>query len=212
MRKIVYSLIALAICGTALAQKAKSTNSFGPKFGLKVGTNWSWLTGSSQGFSSDTKTGFMIGGFYASTSSGMGYRSEVIFSRQGYSYEDGGKNTDVLNDYIYLPQLTTFTLGKVAQLQLGAQIGFLLNAKKQTEEGDSSITSLMNRVDAGFAGGLEIYPFKGLILGTRYNLGLGKMYKQDYQTQAQNPYPLPFNPETTNFKNGVLQLFVGWRF
>jgi len=193
--------------------KTKSTSSFGPKLGLKVGTNWTWLTGSSEGFSSDTKTGFMVAGFYSSSpSSGMGYRSEVVFSRQGYSYEDGGKNTDVLNDYIYLPQLTTFSIGKVAQLQLGAQVGFLINSKKQTATGDSSLTSIMNRVDAGFAGGLEIYPFKGLIIGTRYNLGLGKMYKQDYQTQSQNPYPLPFNPETTNFKNGVLQLFVGWRF
>jgi len=140
----------------------------------------------------------------------MGYRTEVVFSRQGYNYDDGGKNTDVMNDYIYLPQLTTYTIGKVFQLQLGAQIGFLLNATKSTGSKDSSITSLMNRVDYGFAGGAEIYPFKGLLIGGRYNLGLGKMYKQAYE--SPNPYPLPFNPETTDFKNGVVQLYVGWRF
>jgi hypothetical protein len=30
--------------------------------------------------------------------------------------------------------------------------------------------SFMNRIDYGFAAGFEIYPFKGLIAGARYNL------------------------------------------
>jgi hypothetical protein len=218
MRKLVYTAIALAFCVTVSAQKQKSAKSFGPSYGIKVGTNWSYLTGNSQGFNMDTKTGFMVSGFYSMPSSGMGYRTEIVFSRQGYSFEEGGKNTDILNDYIYLPQLTTFTIGNVFQLQLGAQVGFLLNAKKQTETKDSSITGLMNRFDYGFAGGFEIYPFKGLILGGRYNLGLGKMYKENQSqmpTQPQPgpmPIPLPFNPETTNFKNGVLQIFIGYKF
>jgi hypothetical protein len=106
--------------------------------------------------------------------------------------------------------LTTYTIGNRVQFQLGAQIGFLLNAKKTTASKDSSITDIMNRLDYGFAGGLELYPMKSLIIGGRYNLGLGKLFKQDYS--SPNPYPLPFNPETTNFKNGLLQVFVGWRF
>ena len=140
----------------------------------------------------------------------MGYRTEVVFSRQGYSFDNGGTNTDVLHDYIYLPQLTTYTIGNRIQFQLGAQIGYLLNAKKISGEKDTSITSIMNRFDYGFAGGIEVYPMKKLILGGRYNLGLGKLYKQAYA--EPNPYPLPFNPETTDFKNGVIQFFVGLRF
>jgi hypothetical protein len=115
-----------------------------------------------------------------------------------------------MNDYIYLPQLTTFTIAGKVQLQAGAQIGFLLNSKKQTGSKDSSITDLMNRIDYGFAGGAEIYPFKGLLIGARYNLGLGKLFKQTYT--APSPYPLPFNPATTDFKNGLVQLFIGYRF
>ena len=117
-----------------------------------------------------------------------------------------------MNDYLYMPHLMTFTIAKKVQLQAGGQIGVLLNAKKSTESKDSSITDFMNRFDYGFAGGVEVYPFKGLIIGARYNLGLGKMYKQYDQSSTTTPYPLPFDPATTNFKNGILQLFVGYRF
>ena len=143
-------------------------------------------------------------------SKGFGFRTEVIFSRQGYSFDDGGKNTDVKNDYIYLPQLTTYTIAKKVQLQAGAQIVYLLKARTSTGSQDTTITGLMNRFDYGFVGGVEVYPLAGLLVGGRYNLGLGKLYKQQYSSPT--PYPLPFNPETTDFKNGLVQIFVGYRF
>ena len=149
--------------------------------------------------------------FAPSNKNGFGYRSEFVYSKQGYSFDDGGKNTDVMNNYLYMPHLMTYTIAKVLQIQAGAQVGVLLNAKKSSGGKDSSITDLMNRFDYGFAGGVEVYPFKGLIIGTRYNLGLGKMYKQ-YEQTSTTPYPLPFNPSTTNLKNGILQLFIGYRF
>lgn len=209
MKKITYTLLLLfSSCTLTLAQ-----NAYKPKLGLKGGYNWSYLTGSQAGFNKDSKSGFMVAAFYAPSSSGKGYRTEIVFSRQGYSFDNGGRNTDVLNDYIYLPQLGTFGIGKVAQLQLGAQIGYLLNAKMSDGTKDTTITGLMNRLDYGFAGGLEIYPFKGFLLGGRYNLGLGKLYKRYEQSMTNpNPYPLPFNPETTDFKNGLIQFFIGYRF
>lgn len=209
MKRILLGFLLFIFFITANAQ-AVNTNAFKPAYGLKAGYNWSYITGSSEGFKKDNTSGFMIAGFFAPASKGLGYRTEIVFSRQGYSFDEGGQNTDVMHDYIYLPQLTTFTIARKVQLQAGAQIGFLLNAKKKTASGDSSITDIMNRVDYGFAGGVEVYPFKGIIIGGRYNLGLGKLYKQDYS--SPNPYPLPFNPETTNFKNGLVQFFVGYRF
>jgi len=197
-------------CFAALGQKQSKAADFKPKFAIKAGYNWSYITGSAEGFNTDSKSGFMVGASYSTFSTGMGYRSEIVFSRQGYTFENGGSNTDVLNDYIYLPQFTTFTIGTKVQFQLGAQIGFLLNAKKTTETKDSSLTSAMNKFDYGFAGGLEVYPVKALIIGARYNLGLGKLYKQD--TSSPNPFPLPFNPETANFKNSILQFYVGFKF
>jgi hypothetical protein len=214
MQKAVYMFWCLLLSGSALFAQ-KNASDYRPKLGLKGGYNWSYITGSAEGFNKDNKSGFMIGAFFAPVSKGRGFRTEIVFSRQGYSFENNGQNTDVLNDYIYLPQLGTFGIGKFLQFQLGAQIGYLLNSKLTKGGKDSTITDLVKRLDYGFAGGLEVYPFKGLLLGGRYNLGLGKLYKH-YEDQLNNqnprPYPLPFDPTKTNFKNGVVQFYLGYRF
>ena len=216
MKKLFYTLLA---CTTVFFAQAQTTelqkimNSQQPKFGLKVGTNWSYLNGSTDGFRTNNKTGFMVSAFFAPTPhTGRGFRSEVVFSRQGYSFDNGGKNTDVLNDYIYLPQMATFSIGKFFQLQAGAQVGVLLNSKLSGAK-DSTVTGIMNRIDYGFAAGVELNPIKGFLIGGRYNLGLGKLYKQYEQgSTTPMPFPLPFNPDKTDMKNGVVQLFVGYRF
>jgi opacity protein-like surface antigen len=209
MKNICFAFLMMMV-GAGAAQAQKDSKDYKPMIGFKAGYNWSYLTGSTQGIKKDNNNGFMVAAFFAPPSKGLGYRSEIVFSRQGYTFDNGGQNTEVMNDYIYLPQLTTYTIAKKLQLQAGAQIGFLLHSKKTTESKDSSITGIMNRVDYGFAAGVEVYPVKGLIVGARYNLGLGKLFKENYS--SPNPYPLPFNPETTNFKNGLVQLFAGYRF
>ena len=216
MKKTIYTLLACAISSLAFAQSIdikKIEDRYKQHFGLKAGYNWSYVTGSKEGFKPSNHSGFMVSAFYAPTSrTGKGFRSEVVFSRQGYSFDNGGKNTDVMNDYIYLPQLVTFGIGRFFQLQAGAQIGVLLNSKMSGSK-DSTITGLMNRIDYGFAAGVELNPVAGFLIGGRYNLGLGKLYKR-YETTTTNPgaYPLPFNPETTDLKNGVVQVFVEYRF
>lgn len=209
MKKITLTILLAILCIAAFSQSEKTNKS---KFGVKAGYNWSYVTGSEQGFSPDTKSGFMVSVFTGNIpEKGMGYRSEIVFSRQGYTFDNGGQNTDVMNDYIYLPTLATFNISKFFQVQAGGQIGFLINSKMSGNGKDSTITDLMNRFDYGFAAGVEIFPVKGLIVGGRYNLGLGKLYKH-YTESISNPYPLPFNPETTNLKNGVVQFYLGYRF
>ncbi|WP_162944583.1 porin family protein [Flavisolibacter nicotianae] len=217
MKKILYTIFLCAPAFFAQAQLTdlqKLADSHTPRFGVKVGTNWSYLSGSADGFTANNKTGFMVSAFYSPAShTGRGFRSELVFSRQGYSFDDGGKNTSVLNDYVYLPQLATFGIGKFFQLQAGAQVGFLLNSKMSGAK-DSTTTGLMNRIDYGFAAGVELNPVKGVLIGGRYNLGLGKLYKQYEQggSTTPMPFPLPFNPDKTDMKNGVVQLFIGYRF
>jgi len=209
MKKI---LILAIIAASAISVSAQSPKESKSKFGIKAGYNFSNVIGSGSSFDPKHNNGYMISAFFGnSNKNGLGYRSELVYSKQGYSFDDGGKNTDVMNDYLYMPHLMTYTIANVVQIQAGAQIGVLLNAKKTSGSKDSSITDLMNRFDYGFAGGVEVYPFKGLIIGTRYNLGLGKMYKK-YDQTATTPYPLPIDPSTTNLKNGILQLFIGYRF
>ncbi len=58
--------------------------------GIKAGYNWSYISGSSEGFKKESNNGFMIGAFYAPVSRGLGFRTEIVFSRQGYSFDNGG--------------------------------------------------------------------------------------------------------------------------
>ncbi|HWJ24980.1 MAG TPA: outer membrane beta-barrel protein [Flavisolibacter sp.] len=228
----VKSLLLCALLGASVTSYCQNTPDFNaqaeayqkmakemkPKLGIKVGYNSAYITGSTPSFKPEAKNGFTVAGFYSPASrTGRGYRTELIFSRQGFAFDAGGKLEQVTNDYIYMPHFTTFGIGKFFQLQIGAQIGYLLHASKKEESGSSSsgsdITSLYNRLDYGAAGGFEIYPYKGLILGARYNLSFGSLYKYQQQQAGQpNPFPLPFNPEDVKNKNAVVNFFLGYKF
>jgi len=223
MKQIAIALLSLLRFSFANAQQendlsanyAKLAKESKPKLGIKVGYNFAKVTGSTTNFSPKANNGFMVAGFFSTKAkTGMGYRTELIFSRQGFSFDDAGKKQDVTQDYIYMPHLTTFTIAGVVQLQAGGQIGYLLNAKKSSSTSETeTVTSYMNRIDYGFAGGIEVYPFKGLVLGGRYNVSLGNIYNtSSFSSTPTTPYPLPFNPDDIKGKNAVVQFFVGYRF
>lgn len=196
---------------------ARQIKDMKPKFGLKFGYNIAKLTGSSPDFSPQSKDGFNLSAFYAPSSKGLGYRTEIIFSRQGFSFDESGKTGHVTQDYIYMPHLTTFTIARRFQIQAGGQIGYLLNARKEsssqsTEE--EKMMQYMNRFDYGAAIGFEIYPYKGFILGARYNISLGNPYKNSTASGSTVPvaFPLPVNPADFKGKNAVIQFAIGYRF
>ena len=62
-----------------------------------------------------------------------------------------------------------------------------------------------NRFDYGFGAGVEIHPYKGLLVGAKYNLSLGKIYKD-----AQSGQMPSFS--SIDAKNNLVQVFAGWRF
>jgi opacity protein-like surface antigen len=194
------------------------TKDFKPKFGLKAGYNISKITGSTPNFSPDNKSGFMFAGFYSAggVKSGFGYRTELVFSRQGYSYDSSGTKINVKQDYLYLPQFTTFNISKYFQIQAGVQLGLLLNAVKTKDSSGAAKVDIMdiyNKIDYGLAAGVEVYPIKSVIIGARYNISLGNMYKrQEEQLSNPQPFPLPFNPDELKGKNAVINFYAGIRF
>jgi hypothetical protein len=208
---VLFCILAQLACAAQGQTKPKKNTR---KIGLKAGYTWSYAEAGQSGINLNGQNGYMIGAFLAPPGKGLGFRSEIIYSHQGYSFANGGQNTAVKNDYIYLPQLTTLTIGKFFQLQVGPQIGFLLNSKRSSADNkDSSMTSMMNRLDYGFTGGIDVNPTAGFIIGARYDLGLGNLYKH-YEESAASPmpFPLPFDPRSTNMKNGVIRIFVGYKF
>lgn len=199
MRKVLFTLLLSLPCA-AFAQ-----------MGIKAGYNFAKVTKASN-INSQSKSGFHIGGFYGSVSKRIvGSRSEFIFSRQGYNYQNGTSG-DVSLDYVQMGQMMTISPIKQFTLMFGAQTAYLLNASVDSTSNTGSasgseknLLDFYNRVDYGYAVGFEIHPVGGLLIGARYNVSLAKVYKN-----MQNMQPPSFT--ASDAKNNVVQLSIGWRF
>lgn len=227
-QSILFSILFVATTLTTKAQRpqsnqnaasekeAKTSDDYKPKFGIKAGYNVAKLTGSAINYKPDAKKGFMVAAFFSPAShGGLGYRSEVVFSRQGFGFDENGRKSSITSDYVYLPNFTTIGITKYVQLQMGGQIGYLLKSSKASTADAKSqdVSSFANRLDYGAAFGAEIYPVKGLILGGRYNMSFGNAYKQQsVSTTMPVLNPLPFNPSDVKGKNAVLNFYIGFQF
>lgn len=179
--------------------------------GLKGGLNFANVSSASS-INSSNRSGFLFGVFLAPSNKGIiSSRTELEYSRQGYSFQSGTNTGNVNLDYILLPQLMGINITKFVQLQFGAQMAFLINAKADstTSGGVSgpygSIINYYNKFDYGFAAGAEIHPVMGLLIGARYNISLGKLYK-DLQSGQMPSFT------AADAKNNVVQIFAGWTF
>jgi hypothetical protein len=183
------------------------------QIGLKGGINFANVTKVTS-INNSNNTGFAVGLFLAPMSKGiLGYRSEIGFSRQGYNFETNTNTGNVNLDYIMLPQLTTINITRFFQIQLGAQVAFLINSKSSESSTSSTdygkLMDYYNRFDYGLAGGLEIHPFRGLLIGGRYNLSLGDMYKK---LATGTPGDTPSFIPDVNVKNNVVNIYLGYHF
>lgn len=177
--------------------------------GVKAGINFTNVTNTA-GINASSRSGYMFGGYISPKPKKLiGFRSEIILSRQGYDYKTTSNTGTVNLDYLLLPQLITFNFTKRFEVHLGGQAAFLLNTGVDSSagNGNGSLFDYFNRFDYGFVGGIQVAPFSGLFLGARYNVSLHDMNKA-----------LPIGGNNPNFipkdfiKNNVLQLYAGWRF
>lgn len=186
------------------------------QIGLKGGINFANITKVSS-INNSTNTGFAVSLFIAPKPKGLlGFQSEIEFSRQGYNFDTNTNSGNVNLDYIILPQLTTINLTRFVQIQIGPQVAYLINAKASdtktattTSNPYSNMLSYYNRFDYGVAGGLEIHPFKGLLIGGRYNLSIGNIYKNLANT---TPGTVPSFIPRVNVKNNVVNIYLGYHF
>ena len=176
------------------------------QIGIKGGLNFANVTNSSS-INASNRSGFNVGVFYGSR-----FRTELLFSRQGYDYKTNSTSGTVSLDYIMLPQLMSINITKLLMLQAGVQMAYLINAKVDSTTnsggGNNPYGALMdyyNRFDYGFGFGVELHPYKGLLIGAKYNFGLGKLYKEVQSGQMPS-----FS--SVDAKQNLVQLFAGWRF
>jgi len=228
MRKIYYLLLmtlpiyAFSQTDTTGMTKKTSTekkqhSSIG--LGLKVGLNFTNISSTSQ-ISHSSETGYQVGIFLDPTShSILGSRTEFLYSHQGYNYATGQVTGQVYLDYLMLAQLMVINITHFVQIQVGTQIAYLINAKQDSAGMSTGIASAdqllnyYNRIDFGFAGGLEVRPFAGILVGARYNFSLTNLYKiPDLNSGSTTPPSYVPSTSDLNFKNNLLQFYVGYRF
>lgn len=160
------------------------------KFGAKGGLNFASVSGdNTKGI--DVVTSFNFGVLSEiPISDKFSFQPELMYSGQGYSFND---NTIALS-YLNIPLMGKYYLTKGLSVEAGPQIGFLLAAKNEKTD----VKDSFNTFDFGVNFGLGYKLDNGLNFGVRYNLGLTDINNVD-------------NSSIKN-KNGVLQLSVGYFF
>ena len=203
---------------SALKPKPEKKPSHSLGLGIKAGLNFTNITGTSS-ISNSSETGYQIGLFLDPKSNSLlGSRTELVYSHQGYNYATGQTTGKVFLDYIMLAQLMSINITHFVQIQIGTQIAYLVNAKVDSNAqstGNASADALLNyynRFDFGFSGGLEVRPFMGFLVGARYNLSLTNLYKIPSSTSGSEPPSYIPSTSDINFKNNLLQIYVGYRF
>jgi len=193
-----------------------TTQSQDISFGLKVGSNFSTITGNDN-YDYDTTTG-LHGGLVAQVklSDKFSVQPEVIYSLQGgkngydpfYDVDFETKNTSLKLGYINVPVLAEYFITSGLSAQLGPQIGFLVNNKFEVEYNyqgedrkmDNSLNNSTNDLDFALAGGLEYQLSIGIFFDARYNLGLSNISENNRGEIGPDAY------------NSTFQLSVGYMF
>ncbi len=182
--------------------------------GLRGGLNFANVTNASS-INAGSETGFNVGIFYSPPSKGIvSFRTEFDFSRQGYNFATNTNSGTVNLDYILFPQLVGINITRFVQLQIGFQMAYLINAKADSSNQTSSsnpygsVLDYYNRFDYGGAVGIEVYPFLGILVGARYSLSFGELYKPPTNGSLVPPSFVP----TVDAKNNVVQIYAGYRF
>ena len=196
------------------------------QLGIKAGLNFTNVTNVSS-VNNQSSSGFNAGIFYTTPYTRViGSKTELVFSRQGYNYETGAVTGKANLDYIMLPTYMCINITKYFQIQLGMQFGYLMNANVDSASKNntgipgsvSGALSYYNRFSYSIGGGVEVHPFKGLLVGARLNVGLTNLYKMPdvstitamtaMTTMTAQPSFVP----DVNIKSNLLQIYLGWKF
>ena len=169
---------------------AVTSNAHGVKLGAKLGANLNKVSGKS--FSEEFDLSYHVGGFLEiDITKKLGIQPEVYFNQATATrtstfntiYQaNPNANTDIKLNYLSIPILLRYNVGKVVTLQAGPQFSILMN---------NDNTLLQNGRDAfkdgdlAMAAGLTLN-LKMLRVYGRYNIGLNNINDIDNQDKWKN--------------------------
>ena len=195
MKKILMVCAAMVLTTGAFAQV---------QWGAKAGLN---LADFSNVDESKMKPSFHVGVF-ADFSLGtyVSFQPELMYSRQGTFLKetfDGETYKEWTRfDYINLPLMFKFHIAEKLSVDVGPQLGFVINASYKGEYGGETETEdidsdMYESFDVSAAMGLTYRVCRNIDVYARYNLGFTEVFK----SEAGDKH-----------KNNVIQVGVGYRF
>lgn len=180
MKKIVQRcLVVLFFIQMSYAQSVQ--------FGIKAGANYANVTGSK------INTNAIINyhaGIVAKIglTKGLSFQPELLYTTQGASYETALADYKNELGYIVIPAMLQIHLSKSITLDMGPQVGFLLNEKNNFDVQKS------NTFDASANAGLGLKITNSIFAQARYCVGLAEL------------------KPNSEIKNNVVQLSLGILF
>jgi hypothetical protein len=168
--------------------------------GVKAGMNLANQKYSADGISLDTKAkpGLHAGVFIlAMINEKFGVQPEVLFSMQGSRWDFGGDDSKLKFNYVNVPILLRYNITEMISIHAGPQVGLLLSAEAEAEDGDTEdIKDDFKGVDFGAGTGVEFDLPMGLGFGARYVFGLSNIAEdgEDF--------------DNVEVKNGAFQIYA----
>ena len=224
MTLILSSLLTLLVRAQISLPSLGQANGQSPSFiyGVRAGLNIANVSaGASKG--TESKLGFMAG-IHADNSYGRfwGMRQELTYSKQGFQFRNATASGNVDLQYIYATNLFALNIGHVFQAHAGPQVGFLVSALADTVKHLNSsnvhnffsIKGQTNRFNLGGCAGVEVYPWKGLLLGFRYNLSFSSLNRRDAARDFYTNNAIARSRTTDGsirLRHQMLQVTCGWR-
>jgi len=181
------------------------------QFGVKAGLNIASLSMSGSDSNSSLekyatqRLGLNIGVFAEfEITDEFSFQPELVYSMQGKKYVNGDDEFNLNFDYLNLPLMGKYYVTDEINIQLGPQIGFLMNAEEETVSGGNSdsrdVKKDLNNIDFGLNFGAGYKMDNGFFFDARYNLGLSDL--ADDRDSNDNG----------RTKNGVINFSIGYIF
>ncbi|MCU0350817.1 MAG: PorT family protein [Flavobacterium sp.] len=174
MKKLIFTIV-LSMSGIgAFAQDID--------FGVKAGVNFANFSGKNN--SSETTTGFYLGGFAEiDISEKFQVQPELLYSSEGASFKVGDNDPTV--SFLRLPIMAKYMIYENLDLVAGPQLGVMLDDKNFD----------FNTFDLGLGTGLAYELDNGLGFDLRYNFGFMNLSKDEGVTLNQNNLMFGLNYE-----------------
>ena len=165
--------------------------------GVKGGLNFSTLSGDSKKLYDDQtkfRTDFYVGGYanYKVTDQ-ISFQPELLYSKQGSGLKtNDNSNTKIVTHNINIPLMGRYEIMDGLNLEFGPQLGFLVSAKKKSEEGKldqkEKFADNFKTFDFGLNFGAGYKVTDELEINARFTKGLSNMSNYNTNNKITNTY------------------------